>query len=199
MCNLYKMTNSATEVARHFGATRSASNAGGEVYPGYPALVMADGKLETMAWGFPFSEKSKRTGEPLKPRPVNNARTDKLDGFFWRHSFADRRCLIPLNAWAEAEGPKGGKTRTWQSLADTEIFAVAGIWRDSDEWGRCYSMIMTDAAGPSAEVHDRMPVILQPDSYQTWQEGTPEAARALCQPFTGNLAIDRTNDAWTRR
>jgi len=32
-----------------------------------------------MVWSFPLVLKSKRTGEPLKPKPVNNTRTDKLD------------------------------------------------------------------------------------------------------------------------
>jgi hypothetical protein len=29
-------------------------------------------------WGFPFDMKSKKTGALLEPKPVNNARTDKL-------------------------------------------------------------------------------------------------------------------------
>jgi putative SOS response-associated peptidase YedK len=45
----------------------------------------------------------------------------------WRYSFAERRCLIPLTAFAEAKGEKGAKTCTWFSLPDKPIFAVAGI------------------------------------------------------------------------
>ncbi len=82
--------------------------------------------------GLPASPEE-HTGQPLKPKPVNNTRTNKLDSYMWRHSFAERRCLIPLTAWAEAEGPKGGKTRTWLSLPDADPFAVAGICRSSDE------------------------------------------------------------------
>ena len=55
--------------------------------------------------------------------------------------------------------------------------AAAGVWRDSDEWGRCYSMVMTEAAGPAADCHDRMPVILAPDDYGTWTSSDVEAAR----------------------
>lgn len=105
-----------------------------------------------MVWGFPLSLKSKKSGQPLKPKPVNNARTDKLSQFFWRDSFEKRRCLIPLTAWAEAEGPRGSMTRTWLSLPDAELFAVAGVWRSSDEWGDCYSMVMKDGTGAAAEV-----------------------------------------------
>jgi putative SOS response-associated peptidase YedK len=80
-----------------------------------------------MTWGFPLVLRSKRTGEPLKSKPVNNTRTDKLDTFFWRYSFEKRRCLIPVTGWAEAEGTTGRKTRTWLRRPDAELFAVAGI------------------------------------------------------------------------
>ena len=74
---------------------------------------------------------------PLKPKPVNNTRADKLETFFWRYSFEERRCLIPLEAFAEAEGQRGQMTRTWITLPDRDLFAVAGIWRESEQWGRC--------------------------------------------------------------
>jgi putative SOS response-associated peptidase YedK len=98
------------EVAQLFGAiVGQVGNAGGgEVYPGYPGLVVAQGELRSMVWGFPLSLKGKN-GQPLKPKPVNNARADKLDNFMWRFSFQERRCLIPVSAFAEAEGEKGAK------------------------------------------------------------------------------------------
>ena len=201
MCNLYRMTKSTSEIANLFAAIDSmqGSNLGSEVYPGYPGAVVVDGEARSMVWGFPLAQKSKRTGEPLKPRSVNNARTDKLDSFMWRYSFEERRCLIPLTAWAEAEGPKGSKTRTWMSLPDAELFACAGLWRNSDEWGPCYTMVMTDAAGEAAEVHNRMPVILRADDYDQWQNGEPDEAKALCTGWTGPLTIERTEEPWSKR
>ncbi len=171
MCNLYKMTNSATEIAKLFDATdkTGGANRADRVYPGQPGLVVTeeedgDGSIERelrqMIWGFPLVLKSKRTGEPLKPKPVNNAREDKLDSFFWRDSWQKRRCLIPLNAFAEFEGPKGAKTHVWFGMPDGEVFACAGVWRVSEEWGPVYSMIMTDADEVVAPVHDRMPVVV---------------------------------------
>ncbi|MFW2446013.1 MAG: SOS response-associated peptidase [Qipengyuania pacifica] len=198
MCNLYRMTKSASEIAHWFDAKNDAAgaNLGNEVYPGYPGAVVAEGSVQSMTWGFPLVLKSKKTGEPLKPKPVNNTRTDKLDSYFWRYSFEERRCLIPLSAWAEAEGPRGGKKRTWLSLPDIDLFACAGIWNDSDEWGRCYSMVMTDASGPAADVHDRMPVLLDRADFQTWTTGAPAEAIALCRAWPGPLAIDRTEQKW---
>lgn len=200
MCNLYRMTKAQAEIARMFNASSTAgANFAEEVYPGYSGAVIAGGELRSMVWGFPLAQKSKKTGEPLKPRPVNNARTDKLGSFMWRYSFEERRCLIPLTAWAEAEGKRGAMTRTWLSLPGEDAFAVAGIWRASDEWGDCYSMVMTDAAGAAAEVHNRMPVILAPDQYEEWQEGSPEEALALCRGWEGPLEVDRTGESWAKR
>ncbi|MEL7706508.1 SOS response-associated peptidase family protein [Citromicrobium bathyomarinum] len=200
MCNLYRMTKAQAEIARFFNAgAASGANFADEVYPGYNGAVIVDGQLRSMVWGFPLSQKSKRTGEPLKPRPVNNARSDKLDSFMWRDSFRHRRGLIPLTAWAEAEGARGAMTRTWLSLPDVEAFAVAAIWRTSDEWGDCYSMVMVDAAGDAASVHDRMPVVLTPDQYDVWERGSPEEAHSICLPWKGPLQIDRTDQPWVRR
>src|SRR5690606_32762006 len=143
MCNLYKMDKSAAEVARLFGAVEAgASNAPTEIVPGYPGLVVADGEVRSIACRFPLTLDGKRPRAPLKPKPVHNTRADKLDSFMWRFSFAERRCLIPVSEFAEAEGEKGAKTRTWFALPDQPIFAVAGIWRDTDEWGPAYSMVM---------------------------------------------------------
>ena len=200
MCNLYRMTKGKDEVAKWFEAVEAlgGANFGEEVYPGYPGLVVEGGELKQMTWGFPLVMKGK-SGQPLKPKPVNNARTDKLDSFFWRYSFEERRCLIPLTAWAEAQGPKGSKTRTWLSLPDTELFACAGVWRVSDEFGLAYSMVMTDSAGSAAEdIHSRMPVLLRPEDYEGWISGSPEDARSLSRAWDGDLKIDRTDQPWTR-
>lgn len=200
MCNLYRMTKNADEVALWFDAVEAAqgANFASEVYPGYPGVVIAEGAVRRMNWGFPLQMKGKG-GQPLKPRPVNNTRTDKLDSFFWRYSFEERRCLIPVTAWAEAEGAKGRKTRTWLSRPDAELIAVAGIWRSSDEWGDVYSMVMTDSAGVATECHDRMPVLLDKNDWAGWTGGSTEAARALCVPWTGALEIERTEDPWAKR
>lgn len=198
MCNLYQMTKNRSEVADWFDVVNElgGANFGDQVYPGYPGAVVAEGRLRQMTWGFPLVLKGK-DGTPRKPKPVNNARTDKLDSFFWRSSFTTRRCLIPLTAWAEAEGPKGGKTRSWLTRPDAELFACAGLWRASDEFGDCYSMVMTDAGGLAAEVHDRMPVLLKKDDEAVWVEGSPEKAFELCRPWEGKLELDRTKVPWS--
>jgi putative SOS response-associated peptidase YedK len=200
MCNLYRMTKNVSEVAAWFGAAGQAegANFAAEVYPGYTGLVVAEGAVRAMTWGFPLVLKGAR-GQPLKPRPVNNARTDKLETGFWRHAFQHRRCLIPLEAWAEAQGPKGRMTRTWLSLPDAPLFAAAGVWRRSEEWGDCYAMVMTDSAvTDAASVHERMPVVLASEDQAGWLEGAPDKAIGLCRGWGGPLAITPTGDPWAK-
>jgi putative SOS response-associated peptidase YedK len=200
MCNLYRMTKNVSEVAAWFDAVEQAggANFAAEVYPGYTGLVVAEGAVRAMTWGFPLVLKGAK-GQPLKPKPVNNARTDKLETGFWCHAFHNRRCLIPLTAWAEAQGEKGRMTRTWLRLPDAPLFAAAGVWRPSDEWGDCYSMVMTDSAGTdAAEVHERMPVLLAPGDQARWLAAPPDEALALCRGWAGPLAITRTGEPWAK-
>ena len=86
MCNLYRLASGPQEVARMFGVEADPGiNVAAEVYPGYPGLVVADGRAQAMNWGFPLVLKGKQ-GQPLKPKPVTNARDDKLLTGFWRDS-----------------------------------------------------------------------------------------------------------------
>mgnify|MGYP000703429229 CR=1 FL=1 len=163
-----------------------------------PPPVVAEGEARVMTWGFPLVLKGK-SGQPLKPKAVNNAREDKLSTAFWRASFERRRCLIPVSAWAEAEGAKGAMTRTWYSLAGDEVFAVAGIWRPTEEWGQAYSMVMVGACAQMADVHDRMPVVLARSDWEQWLAGTPAEAFALCQTCSSELEVERTPERWAAR
>ena len=196
MCNLYRMTKGTQEVARMFAVEPDlAANYGAEVYPGYPGLVIAEGRARAMTWGFPLVMKG-RQGQPLKPKPVTNAREDKLTTAFWRDSFVARRCLVPVSQWAEAEGEKGRMTRTWYGLPDHDVFAVAGLWRRSVEWGDVYTVVMVDGHPQMAEVHDRMPLILSHAAQRYWLEGTPEDALALCQTWEDLITVEQTTERW---
>lgn len=196
MCNLYRMTKGTAEVAKLFEVEPDLSaNYAHEVYPGYPGLVIAEGPARAMHWGFPLVLKGKQ-GQPLKPKPVTNAREDKLLTGFWRDSFVHRRCLVPVSQWAEAEGEKGRMTRTWYGLPDQDVFAVAGLWRPSDEWGAVYTLVMVDGHPQMAEVHDRMPLILSHAAQRYWLEASAEDALALCRTWEGALTVDQTSERW---
>jgi len=57
-------------------------------------------------------------------------------------------------------------------------------------------MLMTDSAGIAAECHSRMPVLLEQDDWSKWTNGSTREARSLCKPWTGELAIERTDQSW---
>lgn len=194
------MTSGTAEIANLFGRpVAPGANFAAESYPGYPGLVATGESVRAMTWGFPLVLKSKKTGAPLKPKPVNNTREDKLGTAFWRDSFAKRRCLIPVTAWAEAEGAKGSMTRTWYSLPDRDLFAVTDVWRPTAEWGESYSMVMVDGCEEMADVHDRMPTILRCGDWEQWVEGAPEDAFALLRPWTDPLTVQKSDEPWVRR
>jgi putative SOS response-associated peptidase YedK len=196
------MTKAVDEVTRLFGAQAPSTqlNVPAELYPGYPGLVVrgaVDGLvIEQMTWGFPVRLKSMKPGS--KPKPVTNARDDKLQTPFWKPSFASRRCLIPATAWAEPEGAARQMTRTWYTRPDCELFAIAGVWRPTIEWGDVFAMVMVDSCPQMTEVHDRMPVILQPEHWSTWTQTTPEDALSLVRTCDDELEVSRTVELWSK-
>jgi putative SOS response-associated peptidase YedK len=87
-------------------------------------------------------------------------------------------------------------TRTWYSLPGGEPFAVAGLWRRSQEWGDVYTLVMVDGHPQMAEAHDRMPLILARRDWDVWTQGAPEAALELCRIWKGDLVVSRTSESW---
>ncbi|WP_334185959.1 SOS response-associated peptidase [Novosphingobium sp.] len=200
ICNLYRLTTPASAVAALFEADVVAgANLADVVAPSDPGLVLAQGRLTAMTWGFPRQTVSPVDGKALKPKPVNNTRTENLGSRFWRASFVSRRCLVPLSAWAEAAGETGHMTRTWFSPKGCDTFAVAGIWKNSAEWGRVFSMLMVPGHEQMEALNDRMPVILREDDWDVWTQGTPTAAHALCRTWDGRLDVEVTAQPWSNR
>lgn len=185
--------------------TPVAFNAPEETVPGHPGMVVkaeaGERILQSMIWGFPLPQKSKRTGLPIKPLPVNNVAD--LTKPMWR-GIAPKprwRCLIPLTEFAEAEGEKGKKTRTWFRVKGQPIFAWAGFWRESIEWGSVYTGLMTDCNEAIRPVHDRMPVLLHPDDYDRWLHGSIEdviSFQSRCFP-DDLIEVERTSMPWLKR
>jgi len=200
MCNLYTVRRSRDEVAGFFRARKPPvePNLPDDILPGSPGLVVreADGGrvLQSMVWGFPMRFASMKPGS----KPVNNIAD--ITKFTWK-ALAQKppsRCLIPLTRFAEPEGPKGGKTRTWVTVKDQPIVAWAGLWRDSEEWGPVYSGAMTDCNDAMRPLHDRMPVLLLPDELEVWLHGSFDEVVALQKRSFPNelIEITPTQELW---
>jgi putative SOS response-associated peptidase YedK len=203
MCNLYTVRKSAAGVAAHFGVSNPvASNAGEEVYPGYPGMVVREEAgqriMQSMGWGFPLRLKGMKPES--KPKPVNNIADLQKNMWVGLARKPQWRCIIPVTAFAEAEGAKGSKTRTWFNVKDQPIFAWGGLWRVSDEWGPVYSGAMTDCNEAIRPIHDRMPVLLMPDEYDRWLNGSFEDLIGFQKRCFPDALIDmvQTSEPWTK-
>ena len=204
MCNLYTATKSAAEVAALFGAKQSSLfNIPDDILPGRPGMVVReqDGEriLQSMVWGFPLRLKSMKPES--KPKPVNNIADLQKPMWVGLARKPEWRCLIPVTRFAEAEGAKGSRTRTWFGVRDQPMFAWAGLWRKSVEWGAVYAGVMTDCNEAIRPVHNRMPVLLQPKDYEQWLHGSLNEAVSLqnrCFP-DDLITMDQTTDLWVRR
>ena len=102
----------------------------------------------------------------------------------FRGAFAARRCLVPIDAFYEWETVPTGKQPYAFARTDGAPLAMAGLWegwRDpAGEVRRTFTIATTAANGFMNRIHDRMPVILEPDAWSTWlgeQRGDPIAFR----------------------
>lgn len=206
MCNRAERGDTQ-KVLNLFGAKKGARFNEGprQVHPAQPGTVirLQDGErvLEQMTWGFPLAQKSKKTGKTLKPKPVNNARFDKLSVFWKRWAIhPPNRCLIPTARFAEAIGESGRMTEAWITVKDQPIFAWAGLWTNSDEWGGVYTGVMTEACIELTDIHDRSPVIIDPEHWDRWLRAPLEELYQFDQPYPGErLTVECTDNPWFQR
>lgn len=85
-----------------------------------------------------------------------------------------RRCLVPVCGFYEWQKHPAGKIQYYITSADGSLLAFAGLW---DIWRRpdgerltTFAIITTHANELVRPLHNRMPVILEPESYRTWLE-----------------------------
>ena len=83
-----------------------------------------------------------------------------------------RRCLIPADGFYEWKKTGTCKQPFCIQVNDGELFAFAGLWdgwkNAEGQWVKTCSILTTTPNAVTATVHDRMPVILNQDSYDLW-------------------------------
>lgn len=83
-----------------------------------------------------------------------------------------RRCLIPADGFHEWAQQVASKQPFCFEVREGELFAFAGLWDgwkgSNGNWVKTCSILTTRPNALTSAVHDRMPVILNPDSYDMW-------------------------------
>jgi len=112
----------------------------------------------------------------------------------FRDPLTNRRCLIPADGFYEWQRAGKVKQPYCFEVNDGELFAFAGIW---DRWTdpsrnsiETCSILTTSPNAVTSAVHDRMPVILDPDSYDIWLDpGMRDLTTAseLLKPYDAQL------------
>jgi putative SOS response-associated peptidase YedK len=131
-------------------------------------------RLEAMRWGLiPAWAKDVSIGARQF-----NLRAETLDTKF-RSALERRRCLLPASGfyeWQRIEGPAKGRGPAKQAYyltpADGSLLALAGVWEfwrsPAGDPVRSAAIITVPAAGRMLQIHDRMPLMLPPDAWDTW-------------------------------
>ena len=113
----------------------------------------------------------------------------------FRSAFRRMRCLIPADGFYEWEATPSGKQPWFIRLKSRELLAFAGLW---EHWKtpdgtplETATIITTDANELVRPVHDRMPVILQPDDWAAWLDAQTKAEdlKALLKPLPEDLMV----------
>src|SRR5215468_1440686 len=101
----------------------------------------------------------------------------------FRETFQRRRCLVPVDGFYEWKKTATGKQPYAIVLADRRLMALAGLWENwrspAGEWIRSFAIITTRPNELCGEIHNRMPVILKPETWPAWLGEEPADAARL--------------------
>lgn len=143
-------------------------------------------ELVRLKWGLvPSWAKEPETGYSMI-----NARAETVDTKpAFRAAFHRRRCLIPADGWYEWQPIPGQRWKQpWYfRLKSEEPLAFAGLWEHWQQGPQSLqtcTIIVCEANALAAPIHDRMPVILEPQDFAAWLDPKAPAdqARALLKP-----------------
>jgi len=198
MCGRYTLTSSGEELALLFDisdlpmvlprynlAPTQEAAVVREPAPGEPR------RLDLLKWGLiPYWAKEASIGN----RMINARSESVAEKPAYRWSFRKKRCLIPADGFYEWK--KEGKLKQPYLIhrKDGKPFAFAGLWSswkspDQERPIETFTILTTDANDLLRPLHDRMPVILDPENFDLWLDPKIEDAAKL-QPLMAPHAVD---------
>lgn len=175
MCSRYNLTSPPEAVRAYFGYADT---------PNFPAryniaptqaipVVLLDEtgarRFRLMRWGLlPAFVKDPKTFPTL----INARSEEVLAKPSFRHAVRRPRCLIPADGFYEWTGPKGKRRPFHLRPRAPRLIAFAGIyecWQDPQGGELDTVAILTcDANRTVSALHDRMPVVVEPELYDDW-------------------------------
>jgi putative SOS response-associated peptidase YedK len=154
-----------------------------------PITCLKDGAIEqvTARWGLvPYFAKDEKTGYKCINARAETVTTSPAFREPYRNK---RRCLVPACGFYEWMKHPFGKRPYYITSADDSLLAFAGLW---DTWKKpdgerltTFTIITTDPNQLTKPLHNRMPVILEPNDYRTWLEA--DDPRELLKPCPAEM------------
>ena len=199
MCGLYSLSKSPRETKAWFKYQEDDEfPPRAHVAPGQPIGVvrMENGQrhFALVRWGFiPAWVKEVKPGKPL----INARGETVMEKPSFRNAMRRRRCLVPADGYYEWSGAEGRKVPFFIHRPDKGLFALAGLWEhwmgaDGSELETATLMTISPNAELAA-IHDRMPVTIAPEDYETWLTGEAEEAAKLIRPAPdGSFVMEPT-------
>ncbi len=139
-------------------------------------------RLDLLRWGLMPSW----TTDPKQRRPINVRSETAAGSGMFKAALADRRCLVPADAFYEWRAMADGKQPYAIARQDGAPLAFAALW----EWWkapegtlvRTFAILTTAANATMRVLHERMPVILEPDAWSAWLGPDAALAAGLMRP-----------------
>ncbi len=157
-------------------------------------------QLATLRWGLvPFWAKDPSIGN----RMINARAETVAEKPAFRNAYRHRRCLVLADGFYEWRRQGDTKTPYFICLASNEPLAFAGLWeswtnKETGELLETTAIVTADANAFMADLHDRMPVVLVPDTAGRWLDGDDELlgeVDALYPPLKAWPVSRRVNNA----
>lgn len=214
MCGRYANATPAADLGRLFGTVPPTPQLqpSWNIAPSQEAAVVrchpqtGERHLDLLFWGL---LPAWARGTPAAPRPIN-ARAERIaTAPMFRDAYRARRCIVPASAFYEWRRASGGKQPFAFAREGNGPIAFAGLWegfrRPDGEIVRSFAIITTAANAVMAPIHERMPVILEPEDWPLWLgeiKGDPAcllhpAAEGVlrCWPVSTRVNSPANNDA----
>ncbi|WP_245296659.1 SOS response-associated peptidase family protein [Rhizobium bangladeshense] len=154
--------------------------------------------LKSIPLGFPRQTRDmRREGEP----PSGIGLVADLTNPLWDRIVVDPkyRCLIPLTHFANPDGVKGSKTRSWFSMNRQPFMAWAGFAKNTPDFGPVFAGMTMTANEKIRPFNDRMPVLLKQQEYDRWLHGSIEDVIVFQfrePPSSDDFEILHSRDRW---